>query len=655
MTQAQLFAEEDRQEFTGHLVRADAPAYGPPTEFPSFRDAKRICLDFETHDPDLFAKGPGVRRDGYIVGTALNIDDQYKNYWPMRHVYGPNCDPDKVTSWLRDELRDFKGEIVGANSNLYDGDYAQHAGIRAPKAKWRDVQWAEALIDESSESYSLEALGEKYLSEGKSDAPLKTLYGEDCKLHFREIHSGHAAPYAVQDVSLPFRILDKQKEALRKEGLVKLFDLECRLNPFLLYMREKGVRVNLHKAEQMEQDFTIQRNSLIHELSMDAGFPVNIYSNEQIGAAFDKFGVQYPLTDKGAPSFRAQWLKRQTHPFAAKLQEAREIEKLRGTFIESYILDGHINGRIHCQFHPLRSASEEEGERGTVTGRFSSTDPNLQNIPTRTELAKHIRELFIPESGWIWWARDYSQIEYRMLVHYAVLAACQGAEVAQRMYIEHPDTDFHVMVSELTGLARKDAKNLNFGLAYGMGIWKLALTLGLVNADGSPAPKAIEVMDTYHDRAPFIKAIYNLASDRAQRVGFVKTILNRRSRFNTYEPRRSERGQHFDDLPYGQALAAYGEVRRAKTHKALNRVLQGSAADLMKMAMVLIWEAGLIHENGPLAVHLTVHDELDGSADPGAEGQKYLSELQHIMETAIPLKVPVLTSGSTGPNWAAAK
>ena len=309
------------------------------------------------------------------------------------------------------------------------------------------------------------------------------------------------------------------------------------------------------------------------------------------------------------------------------VRKARECDKINGTFIEGYILDSHINGRIHGEFHPLKRA-DAEGNRGTVSGRFSSTHPNLQNIPGRTELGRQIRELFIPEEGWNWWSSDYSQIEYRLLVHFAVVTKCQDANIAQQMYIEDPKTDFHQMVAELTGLDRKPAKNLNFGLVYGMGKAKLARTLGVSDI------AAAEIMDTYHGRAPFIKELFNKAMNKAQKTGFVKTLLNRRARFNEWEPK------------------FYGEGKqRARTHKALNCVLQGSAADLMKLAMVQIWEAGLFTDDGPIHCHLTVHDELDGSVENSERGKKALDEVNHIMENAVRLKVPVLCESGTGKNW----
>jgi DNA polymerase-1 len=239
-----------------------------------------------------------------------------------------------------------------------------------------------------------------------------------------------------------------------------------------------------------------------------------------------------------------------------------------------------------------------------------------------------IRELFIPEENYSWWSLDYSQIEYRLLVHFAVVAKCKDAKIAQQMYIKDPNTDFHKMVAELTGLDRKPAKNLNFGLVYGMGKAKLARTLGLDDI------AAAEVFEIYHGRAPFIKELFNKAMNKAQKTGWVKTILNRRARFDEWEP----------------AFRGSGD-QRARTHKSLNRILQGSAADLIKLAMLKIWDSGILYEGGPINCSLTVHDELNGSFEPSERGRKALKEVQNLMENAIRLKVPVLTEMGQGSNW----
>lgn len=635
--QTELFSEAELWA----LPQYDVPEYRPPTVFPRISQAKRIRIDLETQGLDPL-------RGGYIVGVAIGADN-FREYYPIAHKGGPNCEKESVIRWLQDELTNYEGELVGANSNLYDGFYLRKAKVTPARAKWRDVQWAEALLDEYADNYRLNTLAGKYLNRGKLTAGLEDKYGHLVMEHFSEVQPAHAAPYALQDIDL-LDVYDKQVPELEKEGLFDLFDLECRLTPMLHYMRDLGVDVDLRRAEQLEKRLRNQYAEACRELDRLAGVSVDPYSSKSLAKAFDTIGISYPLTAKGNPSFKNDWLKRLKHPFADTLNQAREFEKIRGTFVEGYILNGHINGTIHAELHPLRRA-DEDGVRGTVSGRFSSSNPNLQNIPVRTELGKLIRELFVPQILMRWHSDDYSQMEYRLLVHYAVKSKCDGATVAQQAYVENPDTDFHQMVSDLTGVDRKPAKNLNFGLCYGMGVRKLAASLGLANPDGSPKQEALDIMEKYHAKAPFIKAMYNKASDRAAKQGFVKTILNRRCRFPLYEPMHKNPQEFVEPLPYDEAVKAYGEnVKRAGTHKALNRILQGSNADVTKKAMVDIWEGGLL-KDGNITVSLTVHDELDGSVDPGERGDKALGQLKELMTEAIPLNVPVLVSAGTGENW----
>lgn len=606
---------------------ASAPQdYKPPSDFPDIWGAPRICLDLEL-------SGLDPRRGSHIIGVGLRTNDGlFDTYYPVAHLNGPNCNKEHVLNWLRAGLKGYKGEITGSDVAGIDADFLQCAGIFAPQAKWRDIQWAEPLLDEHALSYGLDALSLKYLGVPKQEQGMVEMYGKDWKKNMADVHPGHLQTYVSGDLNQPLLILDKQLAALEKENLLDLYYLECRNAPFLHYMKRLGIRVDLARAEELSKEFGAKIEELSGRLNKMAEMEVNFRPSDSLFEAFDKLKIKYPTTEKGNPSCTNQWLETQSDEFCQTLTKIHELDKIKGTFIDGYILDRNIAGRIHCNFNPLRR-SDDGGTKGTVSGRFSSTDPNLQNIPVRTDVGKLIRALFIPEVGYDFFSRDYSQIEYRLLVHKAVEAKCKGAEIAQKMYYNDPTTDFHAMVAELTGLERKPAKNLNFGLVYGMGKKKLARTLK-VDAD-----KAEEIMHTYHSRAPFIKEIFNKAMNHAQEFGFVTTLLKRRARFNEWEPKPEWRGE-------GQ--------QRARTHKALNCILQGSAADMFKNAMVTTWESGLIYEGGPLQVQALVHDEKAGSVDPGFEGQTYLEEMNHIMETTIPLLVPVKCEGSTGRNWAEA-
>jgi len=320
---------------------------------------------------------------------------------------------------------------------------------------------------------------------------------------------------------------------------------------------------------------------------------------------------------------------------------------LRGTFLESYILDSHVNGKVYGQFHLLRGDSG-----GTRSGRLSSSTPNLQNLPSRDEeLAPMVRGIFVPDDGHRQWVKiDYSQIEYRFMIHYAI---GKGAEEARTAFNTNPDIDYHEMTldlvapvagwdistKELRKKHRKPIKNINFGLIYGMGVEKLSKDLGLSIKEGK------ELFQAYHIGVPFAKPTMDQAMNEASTAGVVTTILGRKSRFDLYEP--AKWGNGGIALPYEKAIMAYGNIRRAYTHKALNRRLQGSAADLMKKAMWKCWKEGIFDRIG--VPRLTVHDELDFS-DPGGVDDGF-QEMKRILESAITLKVPVRADMEVGPDW----
>ena len=642
------------------LPKLDVPAYTPPTAFPDFHSEKWISLDLETYDPDLSERGPGWRRGAYIVGVALQTAG-WREYYPLRHADGPNCDPDKVIAWLRENFLRFRGQIIGANSNLYDMDGLQMAGVRAPNARFRDIQWAEPLLDEYADSYSLETLAQKYLGRGKLRNTLLEKYGPEYIRAFHETHPAYAREYALGDVDLPPLILEKQETELRKQRLWKLFELEARLTPMLLHMRQVGVRVDLEKAHKLNDSLRTDLDTIVHKMDKMAGMEININANEVLAKACDKLNIRYALTAKGTPSFKKpigmdsqRWIDKQPHEFLKLLFTARMVEKTRRDFVEGAIKES-INGRIHAQFHPQKRAGNEEGEQGTVSGRFSCTNPNLQQIPVRTEIGKKVRELYIPEEGMLWSSKDYSQIEYRFLVHNAYLCKCDGADIAQKRYNDDPNTDFHKMVIDMTGLERGPAKTINFMLVYGGQLRRFATTLGLIDNYGNPTPAAEDLWKQYHTAVPFAQQIFDIAAERASDKGFVTTILKRRARFELWVPRYAKRDEHYPPLPYEEAKVRYGDkLKRDGTYKALSRLLSGSAADLSKQAMVDSWEAG-IWQAGILVPHIIVHDESNQSVAPNPDGQRALVQLTEIMQNAIPLKVPVLVGGSQGMSWASAK
>lgn len=619
----------------------------PPEVFPDLSNCDRITVDCETRDPDLREKGPGQKREGcYIAGVAVKAGD-FKAYYPVRHAEGPNLDPGKVFGWLRGELARPRQEKLGANI-LYDMGFLGEEGVEIA-GRVRDVQVAEPLINEQSyDGYSLEKLSNKYLGEGKVEgemmAWLRDAFGHDeadIKSNIWRCHSGLVAPYAIGDVDLPDRLYPKQLEVLGEQNLLDLFDMESDITPMMYAMRKRGVRVDLDKAEQLKRQFETAYTEALRKVKHISGVDVEPWAPDSIARAFDKLGLPYPRTAKNnQPSFVKKWLKNHPHELTKAIMEARNVDKFRGTFIEGYILNGNINGRVYGEFHQLKG-----DENGTVSGRFSSARPNLQNIPKRDkQYGNLIRSIFIPEEGEDWWKFDWSQIEYRLMVHYGVLMELGGADAAAAAYINDPKTDFHQMVADLTGLSRGDAKNLNFGLAYNMGLDALAENVGVTKEEAS------RLMKEYHGRAPFLKNLMKKATERANQRGYITTLLGRRRRYEFWENRKwNKETREWEGEVSREKKPGF---RRAHTHGAGNGLIQGSAADVMKCAMVKSWKSGIYDVLG--APHLTVHDELDGSkprANKAAD--EALAELKHIMETCVTLKIPMIAEGGTGPNWGA--
>lgn len=632
-----------------------------PRDFPNIKNAAVIGLDAETYDPDLTTLGPGWARrrsapfkqpknlpeylhpDGCIVGVSVAVPGE-SWYFPMRHTIRreDNLDPEHVLAWLRDHMAGSQPK-VGANL-VYDVGWLREEGVTVNGPLY-DVQYAEALLHEQRR-VGLDHLGRRYADQGKETNLLydwcQRWYGgklTDQRKNIWRSPPSLVGPYAEADAFLPLQIMEKQWSLLGDEGMLELFDMECRLMRLLLDMRFHGVRVDLAAAQRADDILTEKLETALSELRGIAHTEVNVNAAESIAKVFDNLGLSYPRTEKTKkPSFTKPFLKSVKHPVGAMIREVRRCMKLRDTFVRSYIMDSHINERVHCQFHALRGDGF-----GTRSGRYSSSTPNLQNIPSRDpEMGPLIRAIFVPELGCDWRRYDYSQIEYRMLAHFAV---GPGSHEVQEAYRQQPDIDYHQKTKETilerTGrdLVRKQVKNVNFGLVYGMGLPALASILGM------PQEKVAQLFADYHGSLPFVRATMEQISKQAQLDGYVATLLNRRSRFDQWEPKKFDSDS--PPLPHDKAVEKYGsKIRRAGLHKALNRKLQGSAADLLKKAMLECYESGLFENRLPL---LTVHDELDFS-DDRTRPEVWL-EIKRVMENAVPLRVPVLADPEVGPNW----
>jgi len=409
------------------------------------------------------------------------------------------------------------------------------------------------------------------------------------------------------------------------EDVEDIFKLETELFPCLVDMRFLGVRVDVEAANQLKQTLLAEEKECLQKIKKETSVDIQIWAARSIAQVFEKLRLPFDRTEKtNSPSFTKNFLQNHPHPLVKLISRAREINKSHTTFIDTILKHQH-KGRIHAEINQIRSDSG-----GTVTGRFSYNNPNLQQIPARNkELGPLIRSLFIPEEGTKWGCFDYSQQEPRLVTHYASLDGLYGVDEVLDAY-QDGNADFHQIVSDMANIPRSQAKTINLGLFYGMGKNKLQAELGVSKED------AEDLFRQYHDKVPFVKMLMESVMRRAQDKGRVRTLLGRRCRFNLWEP--NQFGIH-KALSHEDALAEHGPgIKRAFTYKALNKLIQGSAADMTKKAMVDLYKEGIIP-------HIQVHDELDISVDNNED------KIKKIMESAVDLEVPNKVDYESGPNW----
>jgi len=631
-----------------------------PTEFPDLRKADEIAIDLETRDPDLKTLGSGsIVGRGEVVGIAVAVDG-WKGYFPIAHGEGPNMDRKKVIEWFRDICACPATKIF--HNAMYDVCWIRNLGIKI-NGLIIDTMIAASIIDENRYNYTLNALSWVYLNQGKNEALLNQAAKErglDPKADMWKLPAIEVGAYAEKDAELTLKLWGHLKKIIIEDDLQDIFNLETDLFPCLVDMRFLGVRVDVSKANQLKTALAIKEQNLLQQIKIETGVEPQIWAARSIAEVFEKLKLPYTRTDKtDSPSFTKNFISKHDHPVVRMIAEARKINKVSTTFIDTILSHEH-NGRIHADINQIRS---DDG--GTVTGRFSYANPNLQQIPARDpETGPLIRSLFIPEENCKWGTFDYSQQEPRLVAHYALRFNYDTAQIIADSYENDPSTDFHQIVADMAEIDRKEAKTINLGLFYGMGKAKLQNELNVTKE------KADELFNIYHNRVPFVKQLMNGVMNAAQARGQIKTLLGRRCRFPKYEPvlRGSDWGTYVpaEDHERMEELRAMGPyikdfednivkdkkgnpkknywhgnpTRRAFTYKALNKLIQGSAADMTKKAMVDLYKEGLL-------AHIQIHDELDFSIESDAQADK----IKQIMEHAVELKVPNKVDYESGPNW----
>lgn len=629
-----------RVEETTYVPPSD---WTPPDELPD-RLYGPMAIDVETKDPDLKKKGPGwAWGNGHIVGYSITADN-FSGYLPVRHEGGGNMDPDLVERWVRHvvSVDDTQPKLFA--KAMYDVGWMAHHGIQV-RGPMYDVQWAEALLDEHRWSYSLNSLGKSYLNREKNETLLReaaNAYGVDPKGELYKLPAPLVGPYGQEDSVLTRDVWMCQKPKLDEQDLWPIFELEHALLPMYLDMRTRGVRVDVDYAEQLKKRWKARVQEQIDEIHRRTGVRIDIWAAASIAKALDTENIPYGRTPKtNQPQIDKNLLERTDHWLTKAILAARELDKLAGTFIDGQILNLVQRGRVHGEIHPLKS---DEG--GTTTGRLSMSSPNLQFIPTRTEEGREIRRCFLPEEGEEWASPDISQQEPRLLVHFASLTKVRGEHLpgaieARDRYRADPDMSYHDFAAELTGLPYKAAKILNLAIIYGRGVGNTAAQLG------KTIEETRELFETHHREMPFARALSRVCQDRVVEQGFIRSLLGRRVRFPHYEPADwNKRDGRMYELWKAKKVWPNERLVIARLHKALNSLIQPSAADQTKKAMLDVWQAGLGRH-----VMIQVHDELCLSVPDRRIGH----QVADIMRNAVKLEVPVKVDIEFGPNWGDAK
>ena len=602
-----------------------------PDVFPQFTETETIAIDLETYDPHLMKCGPGwATGRGHVVGVGVATKD-WGGYFPIRHEGGGNLDEDMVLRWLKNTLSSTRRDVVFHNA-LYDVGWLRREGVTVA-GNILDTIVAAPLINENRFSYSLENLGVAYCDERKDESLLQDAalaFGINPKSEMYKLHAKYVGPYGQQDASLTLKLWNKLKLEMAEQGLENIFKIESKLIPLLLEMRWRGVRVDEEKAQQVSKKLSTEEQKIQIEIKRKYGSDVNLWANASLQSIFEKNKLWFPRTEKGMASFQKDWLEGHDHELPQLIVRARKLNKARTTFIDKMIMEHAFNGRIHAEAHPMRN---DRG--GTVSGRFSYSNPNLQQVPARDpEIGNLIRSLFIPEKDCQWGVFDYSQQEPRLTVHYAHQMNLTGAKEAVKQYTEE-NADFHQIVADMANIPRKQAKTINLGLSYGMGKEKLIKELGLNSTE------AENLFQQYHAKVPFIRALQDQCARVAMERGYIKTFKGRRCRFDLWESRY----ERTLPLPLKEAKEKYGDdLKRSYTYKALNRLIQGSAADMTKLAMIGLWEEGIVP-------HLQVHDEVDISIENTEQANKVIK----IMENCVELAVPLLVDQELGASWGETK
>ncbi len=674
-----------------------------------------VAIDIETYDPNLKTKGLGaIRQDGFITGVAVATGKDTV-YFSIKHSDDDKSEEELEEFWDQMNTKLLQNDKIAKvfHNAIYDVCWLRATTGKMLKGRLLDTMVAASVIDENRFKYGLDALAKDFLGENKykydlQEKVLKYSIGfqKDPMSNMHKLPSSVVKDYAKQDVDLTLKLWNLFNKKLDEVLYIKpednkeytcrnIFELETRLFPCLVDMKFTGVRIDTQKLERLGKRLTLRRDNLLKIIKKHTQLDLQLWAATSIKKLLDNRKItNFEKTAKSKmPKLPKDYLKTHEDRFLRMVSKAREADKAVNTFIEG--LKGYVyKGRIHADINQIRGDGG-----GTVTGRFSMSNPNLQQIPSKGYIGKKMRELFLPEEGHRWGSFDYSQQEPRIVVHYAIKkilrelkenkdvgVSKEGKELKKQF--DNSKADFHQIVADMAKISRKQAKTINLGLFYGMGKGKLAAELNLDTA------QAKTLFDTYHRKVPFVKKLSDGLMEFAKNNKLIFTLEDRFCRFDKYEsvnkrwnneirkfqewdPKFKEIKQSDDTIKYEgewivprllskkeawerfkllfnekskKKIEEYTEEERnnwfkqyftpAFTYKALNRLIQGSAADMTKKAMVLLYEKGIVP-------HIQIHDELCVSI----KDHETRTTVQETMETAIPLMVKNKVDYESGPNW----
>ena len=603
-----------------------------PDHFPDLSKYDEIAIDLETWDPDLKTKGSAsTRGEGDVVGIAIAVSN-WVGYYPIAHQNGPNLERKKVLEWFQSILKTDSKKIF--HNAIYDMCWIRRLGLTV-HGTIIDTMIMASLVNENRYRYDLSSVSYAYTGMRKNETVLNQTakdWGIDAKAEMYKLPAMYVGEYAEKDAEITLALWQELKKEIIHQDLENIAKLETRVFPCILDMKWNGVRVNEEQVSVLETKLKRTFDECLNRLKDEVGFYPEVWAAASIAKVCEKLNVtDFQRTEKtNKPSFTKNYLQRHKHKLIRSIATARNVDKLSNTFLNS--IKNYVHkGRIHADIHQLRG---DQG--GTVTGRLSYSHPNLQQLPNYSSIGAGIRSIFQPEEGCDWGCFDYSQQEPRLVLHFAAMTpGITGLSSTLDDFNEkNSKADFHKTVADMAGIERKQAKTINLGLFYGMGKAKLQTQLGI-----NEKQKAEELFNRYNEKVPFVKQLIKNVMDRAQKKGRVRTLLGRMCRFDMWEPKQF--GMH-TAMTFQQACDEIGQgnIKRAFTYKALNKLIQGSAADMTKKAMADLHDEGII----PM---VQLHDELDISIESDAQAKK----IKDIMENVVELRVPNKVDYEIGSNW----